>query len=132
MAVLPADLTSPTGRLKLAYFPADDSTAFDTRLTAYIAAALAQSTADGIPISASDAAVKVLAQALGFREAWTDRLDRPSAANLTDEGGMSFSAAQLAGWLTQAQELEAIYAGMVESATAVGSASGWRSITSLR
>ena len=133
MAVSVADLTSPRGPLdRLVLFPGETESAFDERLTAYIA--------DGVVLAAAligaeqDAAVKVWARGRARQAAYELRLFAPSTASVADEGSASWTSSQIEAMKALADadllEFEELVGAVVEDEDTTGG--GWPVITSWR
>lgn len=118
MAVVVADLTSPTGELdRTVLFPGDDASAFTARLTAYIAQGVTEATAESIAAGDVDAAVTAWAYYRAYDAVYQRLAASPLSVTLSDQGGSSYGASQAGHFKALAEAKLAEFEGLAEPTT---------------
>lgn len=95
MAIVARDLIVPLGELKQEYYPDEDASNFEDRVTSYLSDASAKVSQSGISGDAADRATKAWVYYRGFSDILNRLIVSPSSADVKDSTSISYSVAQL-------------------------------------
>ncbi len=120
MTVIAADLLLPSGEIDgVLFYPALDSGAITTRLTAYIAEGGAQ----GALLNVVPAMLDWYTKVYSYYRAWSDVVNRltltPASASLEGEGSRSFLQTQINSWIVARNAWQSQLAQLVPISTAL-------------
>ena len=125
MPLTAADLLEPAGELSAALFPGDDATALTTRLTGYLTDAYVRA-------PGNDDAVRAWAYHRAYRAVYVAMSRAASSASLSDQGSISYTAAQIQNFLDLSNGALADYETAITDTAATSTRGAWPAITSLR
>lgn len=118
MSVVAADLKQPKGHLERALFPSDaDDTAFDLRLTGYIADGVAR-VAEFSIVENVDAATTAWAYYRAYYTIGQRLLAQERSATIEGQGSNRFEQKQADGFFALAAQWKATFEGLIPDATA--------------
>lgn len=134
MAVQPADLLTPTGRLeRKVLWPGVSLTKVTEYLTAYLADADQQPAFDEITdVVVADRARKAWAYYRAFDEVYQRLLAQPSTVADSDEGSQSYVFTQITSMGERAAEQKALFDSIIEEETGEGADEDFTTLRSLR
>lgn len=116
MAVAPADLKSPIGKIDSAFFPGEATAELDARLQQYINEAIARIDGD-LAGTELDDATKLWAYYRAFEAVHLRMIATPASVSIQGEGSVAYTAAQIASFGTAASDYLSAFNATLEAET---------------
>jgi hypothetical protein len=119
MAVLPADLLSPAGKIDTAFFPGEDSATLQERLQAYITEGEVRAADLSADVAAFDSAVILWSYYRAFEAVYLRLMSTPANISIAEEGSTSYTSQQIAMFGTTANQFKASFEAALVSPTVI-------------
>lgn len=119
MAVTPADLTAPVGKIDSAFFPGEAAPELDARLQTYITEGEVRAADLEDDVETFDAAVTLWAYYRAFEAVHFRLIATPSLVGIVGEANMQYTGPQITAFATRAEEFKSQFDAMLDVSTTV-------------